>query len=453
MNSIKCPKCNEIFKVDESSFADILKQVRNSEFEKDLREKVDSFERTKEDAVKLAQAEKDAEIAALQQKIEYSETQKKLALSQALAESEKEYGALQAKLNQREEAIKLVEAKNEAHIIELKAKIDMQDKEKQLAVTEAVNKVEKQRDELANELKTKDTERKLQEASLKERYQNELKAKDEQIDYYKDMKAKLSTKMVGETLEQHCETLFNQIRMSAFPNARFDKDNDASLGSKGDYIYRETDDRAEGSVEIISIMFEMKNENDETVAKKKNEDFFDKLDKDRSKKGCEYAVLVSMLEPDNELYNGITDVSYHYPKMYVIRPQFFIPMITLLRNAALNSLKYKSELALVKNQSIDITNFEEKLEEHKADIARKFELAGNKFETAIGEIDKAIERLHKTREALLASGNNLRLANNKAEDLTIRKLTWNNPTMKAKFAESKETQEKDEALEFTKLEK
>ena len=453
MNQIKCPKCNEVFKVDESGFADILKQVRNSEFEKDLREKADSFEREKEDAIKLAQAKKDAEIATLQQKIESSETQKKLALTEALAEVQKEHSALQTELNKREEAIKLVEAKNAAQIVELKAKIDMQDKEKQLAVTEAVNKVEKQRDELANELKTKDAERQLSEASIKERYQSELKAKDEQIDYYKDMKAKLSTKMVGETLEQHCEIQFNQIRMSAFPNARFDKDNDASQGSKGDYIYRETDDGTESGVEIISIMFEMKNENDATATKKKNEDFFEKLDKDRSKKGCEYAVLVSMLDADNELYNGITDVSYHYPKMYVIRPQFFIPMITLLRNAALNSLKYKSELALVRSQSIDITNFEDKLEEHKADIARKFELAGNKFETAISEIDKAIERLHKTREALLSSGNNLRLANNKAEDLTIRKLTYKNPTMQAEFAKLKEERNKGESLEYSKLDK
>ena len=461
MNPIKCPKCNETFKVDESSFADILKQVRNDEFEKDLRERENAFERDKQSAIKLAQAEKDKEIVALREKVEASVTAKELEVAKAVTELERERERLLAELDKKDESIRLVEAniknnvqndinEKEKKIAELKAKMELQDKDKQLAITEAVSLAEKERDALASTLRIKDIEYQQQETSLKERHQTELKIKDEEIAKYRDNKARLSTKMLGETLERYCESEFNKIRMTAFPRAYFAKDNDAKGGSKGDYIYREEDD--EGN-EIVSIMFEMKNEDDETTVKKRNADFFKKLDKDRSEKGCEYAILVSMLEAEDSFYDGIADVSFHYPKMYVIRPQFFIPMITLLRNAALNSLKYKSELALVKSQSIDITNFEERLEEHKADIARKFELAGNKFETAISEIDKAIERLHKTREALLSSGNNLRLANNKAEELTIRKLTWNNPTMKAKFAELKEGQEKGKPLEFSKLEK
>jgi hypothetical protein len=308
-------------------------------------------------------------------------------------------------------------AKKETEIAELKTKIQVGNTEKQLLVLEAVNKVEKERDSLASELKS------------------ELKAKDEMIAYYKDMKSKLSTKMVGETLEQHCEIQFNQIRATAFPTAYFEKDNDAKTGSKGDYIYRETD--TEGN-EIISIMFEMKNEEDGTAVKKKNEDFLRELDKDRREKNCEYAVLVSLLEADNELYNsGIVDVSHRYAKMYVIRPQFFIPMITVLRNAALNSLKYKSELALVRSQNIDVTHFEEDLEAFKGGFVRNVNLFRSKFETAVDEIDKAIARLQKTKEALLSSDNNLRLANNKLEDLTIKRLTRNNPTMTKKFAELK----------------
>lgn len=421
MNEIKCPNCGQVFKVDESGFADIVKQIRDHEFEKELREREQLMKQDKENAVKLAEsntksalqedaAKKDAEIAALKSKIEASGTEKTLEITKAVAKIEKERDALAN---------------------ELKAK----ETEKQLAVSEAVNKVEKERDTLAGELKAKEAEQKLLEATLKEKHLSELKSKDEMIAYYKDMKVKLSTKMVGETLEQHCETQFNQIRATAFPKAYFEKDNDARTGSKGDYIYRETDG---DDTEVISIMFEMKNEQDETATKKRNEDFFKELDKDRNEKGCEYAVLVSLLEPESELYNlGIVDVSHRFPKMYVIRPQFFIPMITVLRNAAMNSLQYKSELALVRNQNIDITNFEENIEAFKSGFARNYDLASRRFKSAIEEIDKTIKSLEKTKEHLLRSEDNLRLANNKAEDLTIKRLTRGNPTMTELFAEIK----------------
>lgn len=458
MNEVKCPKCNAVFKVDESGFADIVKQVRDKEFEEALREREALLESDKEKAVKLAEADaknalqaesakKEAEIAELKAKIEASETEKKLAITEALSEVEKECSSLKAELDRKDDAIKLVEAnvknslqddiaEKETQIVELKAKIQMQEIENRSAVSEAVNKVEKEKEALANELKSKDTEKQLLEVSLKDKYMADLKSKDEMIAYYKDMKAKLSTKMVGETLEQHCEVQFNQIRATAFPTAYFEKDNDAKTGSKGDYIYREAD--GEGN-EIISIMFEMKNEGDETATKKRNEDFLKELDKDRNLKECEYAVLVSLLESDNELYNsGIIDVSHRYPKMYVIRPQFFIPMITVLRNAAMNSLKYKSELAIVRSQNVDITNFEENLETFKSGFARNYDLASKRFKKAIDEIDKAISNLQKTKDELLASDNNLRLANNKAEDLTIKRLIRNNPTMTAKFSELKE---------------
>lgn len=412
MNEIICPHCKKAFKVDEAGFADIQKQVRDHEFEQELLERVQLLEKDKENAVKLAEAntrsalqadaaKKDAEIAELK-------AQKALALAQ-------------------------LESKKDTELAELKAKLQSTETEKKLAVNEAVNIVEKQRDELASELKSKDAEKQLLESSLKDKYETELKSKDEMIAYYKDMKAKLSTKMVGETLEQHCETEFNKLRATAFQNAYFEKDNDAKSGSKGDYIYRETDDAGN---EIISIMFEMKNEGDETATKHKNEDFLRELDKDRIEKKCEYAVLVTLLEADSELYNsGIVDVSHKYPKMYAIRPQFFIPMITLLRNAALNSLKYKSELALVKAQNVDITNFEDSMNKFKEGFAKNYDLASRKFKTAIDEIDKTIDHLQKTKDALLSSENNLRLANNKAEDLTIKRLTRGNPTMAAKFAE------------------
>jgi hypothetical protein len=411
---IVCPHCKKAFKVDEAGFADILKQVRDHEFERELLDRIEIMQKDKESAVKLAEAntknqlqadaaKKDAEIAELK-------AEKQLAIAQ-------------------------LESKKDAELADLKAKLEAIETEKKLAVTEAVNIVEKERDELANKLQSKDTEKQLLESSLKDKYETELKSKDEMIAYYKDLKAKLSTKMVGETLEQHCETEFNKLRATAFPNAYFEKDNDSKTGSKGDYIYRETD--SDGN-EIISIMFEMKNEGDETATKKRNEDFLKELDKDRAEKKCEYAILVSLLESDSELYNsGIVDVSHRYPKTYIIRPQFFIPMITLLRNAALNSLKYKSELALVKAQNVDITHFEESLETAKNAFARNYELAGKKFVTAIEGIEKTIKQLEKTKEALLSSENNFRLANDKLQQTSVKRLTKNNPTMAAKFAELK----------------
>jgi len=424
MNEIICPHCKKAFKIDEAGFADILKQVRDREFDQELHERLELLEKDKENAVKLAKAQTagvlQADIAKKEAEIADLKSAKDLALLQ------------------------LSSQKNE-ELADLKAKLQAIEAEKKLAVTEAVNAVEKQRDTLAGELKIKEVEKQSLETSLREKYAVELrtkddiiKLKDEEIALRKDMKAKLSTKMVGETLEQHCETEFNKLRATGFQNAYFEKDNDAKSGSKGDYIYRETD---ESGNELISVMFEMKNEGDETAAKHKNEDFLRELDKDRAEKNCEYAVLVTLLEADNELYNtGIVDVSHRYPKMYVVRPQFFMPMITLLRNAALNSLKYKSELALVRAQSIDITDFEDNMNKFKDGFARNYDLASRKFKTAIDEIDKTIDHLQKTKDALLSSENNLRLANDKAEDLTIKRLTNGNPTMAAKFAELDKSQ-------------
>lgn len=371
-------------------------------------------------------------------------------MTEALSAVEKERDALANELAQakhdKHAAAELAEAKRvnelqkaaaakEAEIHGLKAKLDAIEIAQKLAITEAVSAVEKERDELKNGLERVELEKQLAEKSLRDKYETQIKDRDDSIERLRDMKARLSTKMVGETLEQHCETEFNRIRAMAFPSAYFEKDNDARTGSKGDYIFRDSD---EAGTEIVSIMFEMKNESDETAAKKKNEDFLKELDKDRTEKSCEYAVLVSLLEPDSELYNsGIVDVSHRYRKMYVVRPQFFIPIITLLRNAAQNSLKYKTELALVKAQNIDITDFENELDTFKTGFARNYELASKKFKTAIEEIDKTIEHLQKTKEALLGSENNLRLANNKADDLTVKKLTKGNPTMAAKFAELK----------------
>lgn len=343
--------------------------------------------------------------------------------------------SLEAKLKEQGYADKAKDmlAERDVEIAELRMKLEASETSKELAVTKAVGTVEKERDHLASELRLKDTESQIHASSLKEKYEDELKNKDEMIAYYKDMKAKLSTKMVGETLEQHCEIEFEKLRATAFQHATFGKDNDASSGSKGDYIYRETDEQG---TEIISIMFEMKNENDGTATKKTNESFLKELDKDRSEKKCEYAVLVSLLEIDNDLYNtGIVDKSHLYPKMYVIRPQFFIPMITLLRNAALNSMKYKSELALVQSQNIDVTNFESQLNDFRDSFGRNYRLASEKFATAIDSIDKSIAQLQKTKENLLRSEDNLRIANNKADELTVKKLTRGNPTMAAKFAE------------------
>lgn len=462
MHEIICPHCNKAFKIDEAGYADILKQVRDSDFEKQLHERLELAEQEKRNAVELAQAKaatesqkaaaaKEAEILELKAKISAGEAEQKLAVSNALNAVEKERAALANALeklqHEKNSEAQLAEAKllselqktaasKDAEIQRLQAKIAEGEMAKKLAVTEALTVVEKERDELKNSLQRKELEKDLSEKSIKERYENQLKDREAELERVRDMKARLSTKMVGETLEQHCEVSFNQIRATAFPNAYFEKDNDARTGSKGDYVFRDKD---EAGTEIVSIMFEMKNESETTATKKKNEDFFKELDKDRQEKGCEYAVLVSLLEADSELYNaGIVDVSYRYPKMYVIRPQFFIPMITLLRNAALNSLKYKSELALVKAQNIDVTNFEGKLEAFKTGFERNYELASKQFTKAIEEIDKSIDHLQKTKDALLGTDRNLRLANNKAQDVTIKKLTHGNPTMKAKFSALKE---------------
>lgn len=432
MNEIICPHCHKAFKVDEAGYADILKQVRDHQFEEELHNRLALAEKDKQSAIQIAEAKV---REALQEQL----TQKETAIAKLKSDAAVE---LAQKLAQKEAEVAQLKAEKTNELTQLKAQLDNAEVAKKLAITEAVQKIEKERDTLLNEVKTKELEKENIENALKQQFQTELqgkdaiiKYKDEEIARVKDMKAKLSTKMIGETLEQHCETEFNKLRATAFQNAYFEKDNDARSGSKGDFIYKETD---EAGNEIISIMFEMKNEGDETATKKKNEDFFKELDKDRNEKKCEYAVLVTMLEADSEYYNtGIVDVSHKYPKMYVVRPQFFIPIITLLRNAAMNSLKYKAELALVRNQNIDITNFEEKINQFKEGFARNYDLASRKFQTAIDEIDKTIIHLQKTKEALLSSDNNLRLANQKAEDLTIKKLTHGNPTMKAKFDELK----------------
>ncbi len=419
MNEIICPNCHKAFKVDEAGFADILKQVRDHEFEEEIKQRLALAEREKDNAIKLAEANI------------------KNALQEQLAKKDQELADIKAR---KEIELSQKLSQKETELLQLKGKIDSAEMEKRLAVTEATKKVEKERDDLANTLKIKETEKELQKVTLTEQFLNELKEKDaiikhkdEEIALRKDMKMRLSTKMLGETLEQHCEIEFNKLRATAFQKAYFEKDNNASGGSKGDYIYKEHD---EAGNEIISIMFEMKNKGDETSTKKRNEDFFNELDKDRTDKKCEYAVLVSLLEADNEYYNtGIVDVSYRHKKMYVVRPQFFIPIITVLRNAAMNSLQYKAELALVRSQNIDITNFEEKMNKFKEGFARNYDLASRKFKDAIDGIDKTIKELEKTKAALLSSENNLRLANEKTEDLTIKKLTHGNPTMKAKFDE------------------
>ena len=421
MHEIICPHCSKAFKIDEAGYADILKQVHDKEFDKQLHDRLESAEKEKKIAIELAEAKalgefqktaagKDAEIQALKSKLDAGEAAQRQAVSDALNAVEKERDAL-------------------------KARIDANEMAQKLAVSEAVGLVAKERDELKGDLQRSELEKQLAEQSLKDKYETQIKDRDDAIERLRDMKARLSTKMVGETLEQHCETEFNRIRATAFPRAYFEKDNDARTGSKGDYIFRDSD---EAGTEIVSIMFEMKNESDRTATKNKNEDFLKELDKDRNEKGCEYAVLVSLLEPDSELYNtGIVDMFHRYPKMYVVRPQFFLPIITLLRNAAMNSLKYKTELALVKSQNIDITNFESELDSFKTAFAKNFDLASKRFQTAIDEIDKSIDHLQKTKEALLSTDRNLRLANDKAQDVTIKKLTRGNPTMAAKFAELK----------------
>lgn len=426
MQEIKCPKCGEVFQVDESGYAAIVKQVRDKEFDKEVSAHEKQFIAEKESAIKLAKAE----------------TEK--AFAETLNKKELQISELQSKLSAENDskklAIKEVSAEKDAEIMKLKAQIDSCEKDKELAVGKVINEKDKELAEkdncivkLTGQLETSEKENQLKEQSLKEQYEEKLRFKDEEIAHYKDFKSKLSTKMIGESLEQHCEIEFNRLRPTGFKNAYFEKDNDAKTGSKGDYIYRESD---ENGLEFISIMFEMKNEMDSTSTKKKNEDFLKELDKDRREKNCEYAVLVSLLEPDSELYNtGIVDMSHRYPKMYVIRPQFFIPMITILRNASLNSLQYKQELAVIRNQNIDISHFEEDMNDFKTKFAKNYELASKKFKLAIDEIDKTIDHLQKTKEALLSSENNLRLANNKAEDLSIKRLTRNNPTMAAKFRE------------------
>lgn len=429
MHEIKCPHCHTAFTVNEASYADILNQVRTQEFQTEIHERLQQAQMQFQSDMQLAQAQaqnqfdkiladKNHEIAALSNQINAYEKDSKLAA----AEIE---GRLKAQIAEQDKLI--AELKAQAKSLETAKNM-----EKELEITKAVAEKERELGNLNTQFMLQSKENQLEKQSLREKYEAELKQKDETIAFYKDFKARQSTKMIGESLEQHCETEFNRIRTTAFPQAVFGKDNDAKTGSKGDYIYREIDE--EGN-EIISIMFEMKNENDETATKKKNEQFFKELDKDRREKNCEYAVLVSLLEADSDLYNnGIVDVSYAYPKMYVVRPQFFIPIVSLLRNAALNSLKYKQELAQMRAQNIDITHFEEDLDKFKTDFARNYELASRKFQTAIDEIDKTISHLQKTKEALLSSENNLRLANNKATDLTVKKLVRKNPTMKAAFA-------------------
>ena len=421
MEELLCPHCNKAFKIDETGYTNIVAQVRNNEFEKALSERFDHLEKDKNSQLKLKEkesesslltlkAEKDIEIQRLKLEIKEAENSKQLAVTEAVKEIEKDRDNLKSEMKAADDA-------------------------KQLAVIQAVKEIEKDRDTLKNDLKNAHLERQNSENLLKDKYKTQIRDRDDTIERLKDMKAKLSTKMVGETLEKHCEVEFNRLRPTAFQTAYFEKDNDASSGSKGDYIFKDIN---ESGTEIVSIMFEMKNETDTTATKSKNEDFLKELDKDRKEKGCEYAVLVSLLEPDSELYNaGIVDMFHRYPKMYVIRPQFFIPMITLLRNAAMNAIEVKNQLALIQEQNVDVTNFETELEDFKVGFSRNYDLAKRKFDTAIDQIDKSIKALQKTKEELLSSENNLRLANDKAGDLSVKRLTRNNPTMVEKFTELK----------------
>jgi len=448
MTEVNCPHCGKAFKIDGAGYAEIIRQVRDSEFEKQVHERlaqaeetqkkelelartkaaneIETLKREKESALQLAAAKaasmiqqqtvkKDAEIQSLQAKLDGQQTQQELAIAQAVTGIEKERDTLQGEIQG------------------LQAKLEVQQTQQKLAVAEAVSGIEKERDSLKNDLERLNLEKQLAEKALQDKYEIQLRDRNDTIERLKDLKSKLSTKMVGETLEQHCEIEFNRLRATGFQRAYFEKDNDASTGSKGDYIFRAVD---EAGHEILSIMFEMKNENDTTATKKKNEDFLRELDKDRNEKNCEYAVLVSLLEPEHELYNtGIVDVSHRYQKMYVVRPQFFIPMITLLRNAAGNAHQYRVELEKVKAQHVDITNFENELNAFKLKFGRNYELASRQFQEAIEEIDRSIDRLQKAKDKLLRSENNLRLANDKAQEITVKKLTQQNPTMTAKFAE------------------
>lgn len=432
MHEIKCPRCGEVFTVDESGYAAIVGQVRDEEFRRELtlREKQLAAEKQKDIELVRTQAARAQEQSEAELLRQIAELKAELTTRQSHQEL-----AIKEALEKQNESL----AQREQQITELRARLEKEELSRQLAITRAV---EEKKDELTDrdrqiaelnyKLKEAATESLQKQQALRENFAIQLRAKEETIEYYKDLKARLSTKMVGETLEQHCETEFNRLRAAAFPYAYFEKDNDARTGSKGDYIYREA---TEDGIEFLSIMFEMKNEMDSTATKKKNEDFFKELDKDRQEKGCEYAILVSLLEPDSELYGGITDVSYRYPKMYVIRPQFFIPIITLLRSSALHSVEYRRQLAEIRSQNIDISNFEAEMNDFKSRFGRNYDIASRKFKTAIEEIDKTISHLQKTKDALLSSEDNLRLANNKAQELSVKRLTKNNPTMQAMFKE------------------
>lgn len=467
MQEIKCPNCGQVFQVDETGYAQIVQQVRDSEFEKEIAKRESELAEKRENELRMARmeqekqfdktlSEKESELADREKKIELLKAEKQSETEKIRTEKDNEIERLKAERDREVERIKAdkdreidrLRADLTEQLNKLKAEVEKSDTEKELAVTRAVQEKDKEIADknaeitkLSGDLEVQQRQSELTEKQLVEQHRGELRLRDEEIERLKDFKARQSTKMVGESLEQHCQNQFNSIRMTAFPNAYFEKDNDARTGSKGDFIFRESSD--EGT-EFISIMFEMKNEMDTTATKHKNEDFFKELDKDRKEKNCEYAVLVSLLEADNELYNnGIVDVSYKYEKMYVIRPQFFIPMITLLRNAALNSLKYQRELQIVKNQQVDILHFEENMESFKNAFGRNYELASRKFEDAINEIDKSIRQLEKVKEALTSSERNLRLANDKAQDLSIKKLTKNAPTVKAMFEELAESREEN----------
>ncbi|MDR0523634.1 MAG: DUF2130 domain-containing protein [Candidatus Methanoplasma sp.] len=444
MSEIRCPKCGEVFKVDESLSADIVRQVRNAEFEKEVAAREEKWRAERDlaaanaaSAAREAMGEevkkREAENAELRARIESAKATEELVVSKATSELRLQIEGLRTLMAEKDgELAAEVERKNSV-IAELKGKMESQEASKQLETREIIANIERERDALKSQIQGKDAEKALSESSLKEAYEARLKEKEEQIAYYKDFKARQSTKMIGESLEQHCENEFNKLRATAFKNSYFEKDSDARDGSKGDYIFREMD--RDGN-ELVSIMFEMKNEADATAAKKRNEDFFDKLDRDRAAKGCEYAVLVSLLEMDNDFYNsGIADVSYRYEKMYVIRPQSFIPMITILRDSAMKSVAYRTELEQIRNQNVDVTNFERDLNDFREGFSRNYRLASEKFQDAVDRIDKTIKELEKIKAALIGSENNLRLANDKAEGLTVKRLTRNNPTMKAKFEE------------------
>jgi len=445
MHDIQCPHCQKAFKIDEAGYANILKQVRDGEFEQQLQARLELAEQDKHKEVELAKsmsrndmqaiaASKDTEINELKAQLDATKMASELAVTKALRAVEQERDTITNELNQARQDYKAAAAL-------AKTKLDASAVEQQLAISKALSQVERERDTLQNGLQQAELKQQLAEQSLKDKYETQIKDRDDAIERLRDMKARLSTKMVGETLEQHCETEFNRIRATAFPYAYFEKDNDASAGSKGDFIFRDSDSVG---TEVVSIMFEMKNETDTTATKKKNEDFLKELDKDRIAKSCEYAVLVSLLEPDSEFFNtGIVDMFHRYPKMYVIRPQFFLPIITLLRNAAMKSLEYKTELALVKSQNVDITNFESDLDTFKNAFAKNYDLATRKFQTAIDEIDKSIDHLKKTKVALLGTDRNLRLANDKAQDVTIKRLTRENSTMTAKFKALKDSESVD----------